>query len=121
MELNKFSGRILLVIPPLLQPNAPYPATTVLQGYLKSKGVECSQFDLGIEFLDSLFSKQGLESIFREAGSSGLKLTPTVKGMVLQKERYIKAIDNVKTFLKNPTPDLAHLIVNHHWLPSKSA
>ncbi len=117
MELNKFSGRILLVIPPLLQPNAPYPATTVLQGYLKSKGVECSQFDLGIEFLDSLFSKQGLESIFREVGSIGLKLSPTVKGMVLQKERYIKAIDNVKTFLKNPTPDLAHLIVNHHWLP----
>lgn len=117
MELNKFNGRILLVIPPLLQPNAPYPATTVLQGYLKSKGIECIQFDLGIEFLDSLFSKHGLVSIFNEASLSGLQLSPTIQGMVLQKERYIKAINGVKSFLKNPTPDLAHLIVNHHWLP----
>ena len=117
MNINNFKGRILLIIPPLLQPNAPYPATTVLQGYLKGKGIDCYQMDLGIEFLDRILSRQGLQSIFNEAKALNIEFSSTVRGMLIQEERYVNAIDLVKSFLKSPTPDVAHLIVSHHWLP----
>ncbi len=41
--------RLLLLTPPLLQPNCPYPATTHLTGFLESKGFDVHQRDLSIK------------------------------------------------------------------------
>ena len=47
LSLNK--QRILLLTPPLLQTNTPYPATMHLTGFLESKGVDVHQRDLSIK------------------------------------------------------------------------
>ena len=56
--------RVLLVIPPLTQLNTPYPATAYLTGFLRSRGYETEQADLGLEMVLRLFSQSGLEQAF---------------------------------------------------------
>ena len=41
----KRKARVLLITPPLLQPNAPYPATAVLAGFLQAHGFRAAQAD----------------------------------------------------------------------------
>lgn len=41
--------RILLLTPPLVQPNCPYPATTHLAGFLRRIGAQAHQLDLSIK------------------------------------------------------------------------
>ena len=55
---------ILLLTPPLIQPNTPYPATPYLKGFLNTKNISSYQCDLSIETLLFLFSKEGLASMF---------------------------------------------------------
>lgn len=43
------SKRLLLLTPPLLQPNTPYPATAHLTGFLRSKGFDVHQRDLSVK------------------------------------------------------------------------
>ncbi len=54
---------ILLVTPPLVAPNAPYPATPQLAGFLRRAGWDVRQADLSIELLNRVFSRRGLETL----------------------------------------------------------
>ena len=47
--------RVLLIIPPLTQLNTPYPATAYLTGFLRSRGYEAEQADLGLDMILRLF------------------------------------------------------------------
>ena len=53
------SKRLLLLTPPLLQPNCPYPATPHLVGFLSSKGFDVHQRDLSIKVVLDLLTKYG--------------------------------------------------------------
>jgi Radical SAM superfamily len=55
--------KILLLLPPLTQINSPYPSTAYLTGYLRSRGYEVAQRDLGLELILRLFNTQGLERV----------------------------------------------------------
>lgn len=55
--------KYLLLTPPLTQLNTPYPATTVLKGFLQSQGHVVDQGDLGIELIDKVYSKEFLKGI----------------------------------------------------------
>ena len=57
-------GKILLVTPPFLQPNSPYPATAYLKSYLARHGHRAEQYDLSVELLGEIFSKTFLERVF---------------------------------------------------------
>ena len=48
---------ILLLTPPFVQPNCPYPATAYLTGYLRRKGYNVAQIDLSVEVLNNIFSR----------------------------------------------------------------
>ena len=55
--------RLLLLTPPLLQPNCPYPATMHLTGYLEERGFDVHQRDLSIKVvLDVLRTYGGDEA-----------------------------------------------------------
>ena len=58
---------ILLIQPPLTQLNTPYPAITHLTGFLRSKGIDAEQCDIGIELIDRLFTRENLTKIFAQA------------------------------------------------------
>ncbi len=56
--------KTLLVTPPFSGLNTPYPACSYLTGFLKSKGFDVVQRDLGIIVINKLLSKEGLTQIF---------------------------------------------------------
>ncbi len=60
-------ARVLLVTPPLLQPNAPYAALPAIAGFLKGRGVEVVQEDLSLALLLELFSADGMDMLLRGA------------------------------------------------------
>ena len=54
--------KLLLLTPPLLQPNTPYPATMHLAGYLKSRGLDVAQRDLSIKVARDVLLEYGDET-----------------------------------------------------------
>ena len=55
-------ARILLLTPPLLQTNTPYPATMHLTGFLESKGFDVHQCDLSIKVVRDILLEYGDET-----------------------------------------------------------
>ncbi len=90
--------RVLLIMPPMTQVNAPYPATAFLTGFLRSRGIDCVQADLAIELVLRLFSKSGLAPVELAA-------------------HYLTTIDPVIRFLQGKDPTLALRIVGRNFLP----
>ncbi len=89
---------ILLVTPPLTQLNTPYPATTVLKGFLSKNAQTVYQCDLGIELVNRIYTKKGLTE---------LQLP----------DDYINTIDAVVQFLQGKDKTLATRIANGTLLP----
>lgn len=90
--------RVLLITPPLVQLNTPYPAATVLAGFLQSQGIRVAQADLSLELVLRLFSRDGLPPIPHVA-------------------KYKKTVDAVVGFLQGRNPKVAQRIVSRDFLP----
>ena len=54
-------NRLLLLTPPLLQPNCPYPATMHLTGFLEERGFDVHQRDLSVKVALDVLRKYGGE------------------------------------------------------------
>ncbi|MDR2936089.1 MAG: cobalamin-dependent protein [Rikenellaceae bacterium] len=105
---------ILLVTPPLLQPNAPYPATAYLAGYLRRKGFLAVQMDLSVELLNVVFSRMFLSEIFQREPAENNNNMQWIYDL---REKYMATIDPVMTFLRGKDPTLANLICAADFLP----
>ncbi|MFA9391301.1 MAG: radical SAM protein [Prolixibacteraceae bacterium] len=112
--------KVLLISPPFVQLNTPYPATTYLKGYLNTVGVECYQADLGIEVILQLFSAKGLRKLFVKVNESDVELSENSKRISNLKSEYINSVDAVIDFLQNNNPTLAHRICSRNYLPEAS-
>jgi len=55
-------SRLLLLTPPLLQTNTPYPATTHLTGFLEAQGADVHQRDLSIKVVRDILLEYGDET-----------------------------------------------------------
>ncbi|MFN7676217.1 MAG: radical SAM protein, partial [Flavobacterium sp.] len=122
---------LLLITPPFTQLNTPYPATAYLKGFLNTKGITAFQMDLGIEVILELFSKEGLEELFRVA-SFELTRNPqpetrnpqpesrNSQRILSLKEAYINTIDSVINFLQGKNQTLARQICSGNFLPEAS-
>lgn len=96
---------ILLIQPPLTQLNTPYPAITHLTGFLRSKGIDAEQCDIGIELIDRLFTRENLTKIFAQAeeicGFGTEKHTSKNTRKILNnKYLYINKVEDVIAFLR---------------------
>lgn len=96
---------ILLIQPPLTQLNTPYPAITHLTGFLRSKGIDAEQCDIGIELIDRLFTRENLAKIFAQAeeicGFGTEKHTSKNTRKILNnKYLYINKVEDVIDFLR---------------------
>ena len=117
---------IFLFTPPFTQLNTPYPATAYLKGFFNTKGVHAVQADLGIEVTLDLFSKQGLEKLFKAVEEKQSKsqheyiLSENSARIIALKDAYIKTIDDVILFLQGKSNTLAHLICARNFLPEAS-
>ncbi len=98
--------KILLITPPLLQPNTPYAATPLLAAWLKSLGHEAVQADLSLELLLRLFSRSGV-----------LKLCEELETSDETARDYADTIDDVIAFLQDRNPEAAERIATRGYLP----
>lgn len=100
--------KYLLITPPLTQLNTPYPATAVLRGFLKSRGHEAAQADLGIELADRILSRPWL---------TGLAATLPPGPARDYAERCADTVELAKRFLRGEDNTAAPRIANRSLLP----
>jgi hypothetical protein len=108
---------ILAITPPFTQLNTPYPATAYIKGYLETIRQECTQADLGLEVILSLFSKNGLSNLFKEIAKKISQNSANAERILCLQEEYIQTIDPVIEFLQGKNPTLAIRIVQEEYLP----
>ena len=96
---------ILLITPPLTQLNTPYPATSQLTGFLRSKGIKAQQADLSIELIEILFTQSKLAAIFEF--TQDFKLTKQQRTVQQQASFYTHNIEPVMRFISGRDHTLA--------------
>lgn len=103
---------ILFVLPPLTQLNTPYPSITHLTGYLRSRGIEAEQMDLGIELINRLFTRVELGRVFdlveARVEARELKLNKTLRIIVSNRHFYERNVEAVMKFLSGRDLQLAN-------------
>lgn len=112
--------KILLVSPPFTQLNTPYPATAYIKGFLNTKDITSEQMDLGIETILALFSKKGLQEMFKAASGNIEQGDANSQRIYALKESYISTIEPIINFLQDNDPTLAHFICERNFLPEAS-
>ena len=107
-------SKILLITPPFIQPNSPYPATAYLKGYLRRNGVDAEQYDLSIELLNRIFSSEFLQNLFDEVCDSD---DDNFLRIYALRDKYIASIDTVMHFLRGKEQMLANQIAMPDFIP----
>lgn len=124
---NTRAVRLLLVTPPMIQLNTPYPATAYLTGFLRQHatplGLEVSQADASILLFLRLYSAPLVTQMATElrrrarAASKRVAMPPSIKHFLANAERYAETVDPAIRFLQRRDPSLAFRIVGRTFLP----
>ncbi|MBI4003299.1 MAG: radical SAM protein, partial [Nitrospira defluvii] len=109
--------RVLLLIPPLTQLNTPYPSTAHLTGFLRSRGYEAAQADLGLAMILRLFSRSGLEQAFQRIKNADRSWRGEVQQFLALEDAYLVTIEPVIAFLQGQDPMLAPHLARPGFLP----
>lgn len=109
--------RVLLLTPPLTQLNTPYPATSYLTGFLRSRGVDAVQADLSLDTALAVFSRSGLGRLFSLIRERGGTWPEPVEQALDLADAYQDTIEPVVTFLQGRDPTLATRIAAGGFLP----
>lgn len=108
--------RVLLITPPLLQCNAPYPATPLLTAWLRTVGVEVTQADASLGVLLRLLSRAGLERV-RAALAEGSATDARTAFFRDRADEYVGWVEPVVRFLQGREPALAYRLARDGVLP----
>jgi hypothetical protein len=119
--------RVLLVTPPMIQLNTPYPATAYLTGFLRQHatalGVEVAQADASIALFLRLYSAPlvtRMADTLRERARTmprAAKMPPSLAHFLKHAERYAETVEPAIRFLQRRDPSLAFRIVGRAYLP----
>jgi radical SAM superfamily enzyme YgiQ (UPF0313 family) len=124
--------KVLLLTPPMVQVNTPYPATAYLTGFLRThardRGVVAVQDDPALALVLRLLSRVGLVAVreelertrraVRRAPSARRTAEPAaVTFFLAEAERYVATVDAVVRFLQGGDPSLALRIAGRAFLP----
>ncbi|MBA4387764.1 MAG: radical SAM protein [Verrucomicrobia bacterium] len=111
--------KVLVIIPPLTQLNAPYAAGPFLAGFLREHRVDAKLVDASLELALRVFSRRTLEQMVSQlAGSSARTMKKAAVGnLVKNADRYAQTIEPVVMFLQGRSPELAAKIAARRYLP----
>ena len=119
--------RVLLVTPPMIQLNTPYPATAYLTGFLRLHaarlGLEVTQADASLSLFLRLFSAPLVARMFDELALRARqvgKRTPvpaSIGHFLTHADRYVDTVEPAIRFLQGRDPSLAFRIVGRSFLP----
>ncbi len=107
--------RVLLITPPMVQINAPYPATPCLAGFLEPQGHDVRQADAALMLALRLFSRQGVISI-RKALKARSR-PASVRHFLHHSRAIADTIEPVIQFLQGHSPSLEIRILSRKFLP----
>ena len=113
-------NKILLITPPFTQLNTPYPASPYLKGFLKMHGHDVFQADLGIELINTIFSKEGFQKLFASARDTNNKISRNSSRILKNEQSYLQTVGPVMDFLQYRDNTLAQLLCSDHFLPRAS-
>ena len=108
--------KVLLITPPMVQINTPYPATPVLTGFLKERGVDAVQADLSLSVALALFSRDGVDQA-AEAASALPHRSPGLAAFLENRDRYLKGVACAVPFLQGRAPEMAWTLARRGFLP----
>ena len=118
--------RVLLVTPPMTQPNTPYPATAYLTGFLRQYsqrlGLHVAQADPALDLFLRVFSRGGVSRVLDELAHRAESvgdgdMPPSVAHVLACGQGYLDTIDPVVRFLQGRDPSLALRIAGRELLP----
>jgi radical SAM superfamily enzyme YgiQ (UPF0313 family) len=116
--------RILLLTPPMIQVNTPYPATPALVGCLRRHApeVESAQADLSLELFLRLFSRAGLRTVLdllrkRARARRVVASPPSIACFLEHGASYVELVEPVIRFLQGQDSALALRIAARRLLP----
>ncbi|HTX74212.1 MAG TPA: radical SAM protein [Rectinemataceae bacterium] len=122
--------KAVLVQPPFVQLNSPYPAIHYLEAFLRGRGHETEAFDHSIALYRRIFSRQGLSTLFtalkaRLSASGGeegkLRLAPAarieVERYLSYESLYLEWIEPLMHFLGKGDAAFAHRLAQAVELP----
>ncbi len=102
----------------MTQLNTPYPSTAYIKAFLDSRRIECDQKDFGIEVIDRLFSRDGLDQIKQQIIKSKANLQHETLDFFLDAfEDYRSTVEPVKHFLQGHDMSLALRLSNRKLVP----
>src|SRR5215475_5440667 len=118
--------RCLLLTPPMVQLNTPYPATAYLKGFLRlhaaELGLEVTQTDASLTLFLRLFSAplvaRMAQELRRRARILGKKapVPPSIAHFLSHAESYIDTVEPTIRFLQRRNPSLAFRIIGRTFL-----
>jgi hypothetical protein len=119
--------RVLLVTPPMIQLNTPYPATAYLSGFLRLHavrlGLEVTQADASLSLFLRLFSAPLVARMFDELALRARQVgkrapvPASITHFLTHADRYIDTVEPAIRFLQGRDPSLAFRIVGRSYLP----
>src|SRR3984893_10396037 len=119
--------RLLLVTPPMIQLNTPYPATAYLVGFLRlhaaDLGLELTQADASLMLFLRLFSAPLVArtaSVLRQRARTAGKrapVPPSIAHFLKHAKRYVDTVGPAIRVLQRRDPSLAFRIVGRAFLP----
>lgn len=116
VEASGAHMKILLLTPPLVQLNTPYPATPVLTGFLRSHGADAIQDDLSIKLVLRLFSREGLTHVAKACRTSS-RPSPLVCFFLANLDAYLETVEPAVAFLQGRDDAAGWLIARRGFLP----
>ena len=117
---DRMLNKILLITPPFTQLNTPYPATPYLKGFLRSHGHDVFQADLGIELINTIFSRDGFQRLFAVVKDSQKDLSPNSLRIMNNAVWYLQTVDQVMRYVQYQDNTLAQVIASDTFLPRAS-
>ena len=121
--------KALLVQPPFVQLNAPYPAVYYLESFLRGRGADARAVDHSIELFRAIFSRSGIAPAFDAArrlldasppggeGGADPTVLTQLERYVSYERLYLQWIDGLAAFLSGRDPAFAHLLSQTVELP----
>ncbi|MFQ3547991.1 MAG: radical SAM protein, partial [Termitinemataceae bacterium] len=108
---------ILLVQPPFVQLNTPYPSLYYLKTFLESEGYTTQIQDHSIDVFHRIFSRQGLKRIFADGETALRKDSRLGKDQqqiawsyISQQDKWLDQIEHLISFLQGKNREYAHLL-----------
>lgn len=124
---------VIVIQPPLVQLNSPYPSGAYLKSFFNRNGHNAVWLDLSVQLIHSIFSKNGLKKLFELSKENAMKIASTAEKngefataknlrlYIFQSDLWIEWIDFIMSTLcgkQNPSAhELCHRFILSPYTP----